>query len=176
MNRERAMKVANAVLYEGYMLYPYRRSALKNRQRWSFGIVYPPDYHEVAAGTERSQMHSEILVQVTEDATLQVQVRFLHLIVRDLAAWVGGQLQPVESLTVNGERVESYQEGIERSLECELKLFDGAQQGSPFLFSGSVVKEALRNADGEVVGEAQRRQHEIAGTLSVSAVRVRETV
>ena len=49
MNRELAMKVANAVLYEGYMLYPYRPSAIKNRQRWSFGILYPPAYEECVA-------------------------------------------------------------------------------------------------------------------------------
>ena len=34
-------QVANAVLYEGYILYPYRPSAVKNRQRWNFGVVYP---------------------------------------------------------------------------------------------------------------------------------------
>ena len=63
MNRELAKKVADAVLYEGYMLYPYRASALKNRQRWSFGILYPPAYPEVACGTERSGMHSECLLE-----------------------------------------------------------------------------------------------------------------
>ena len=44
-------QIANAVLYEGYILYPYRPSALKNRQRWSFGILYPPAYPEVALTT-----------------------------------------------------------------------------------------------------------------------------
>jgi hypothetical protein len=34
-------KIADAVLYEGYILWPYRRSALKNTQRWTFGGVYP---------------------------------------------------------------------------------------------------------------------------------------
>ena len=61
MNRELARKVADAVLYEGYMLYPYRPSAIKNRQRWSFGILYPPAYPEVKLGTERFFMHSECL-------------------------------------------------------------------------------------------------------------------
>ena len=63
MNRELAKKVADAVLYEGYMLYPYRRSAIKNQQRWSFGILYPPAYEEVQSGTERSVMHSECLLE-----------------------------------------------------------------------------------------------------------------
>ena len=33
--------IADAVLYEGYALWPYRRSALKNQRRWTFGGVYP---------------------------------------------------------------------------------------------------------------------------------------
>ena len=34
-------RVADAVLYEGYLLYPYRPSSVKNRQRWTFGGVFP---------------------------------------------------------------------------------------------------------------------------------------
>ena len=35
-------KLADTILYEGYILWPYRRSALKNRKRWTFGCVFPP--------------------------------------------------------------------------------------------------------------------------------------
>ena len=42
MNSQAVRDIARAILYEGYMLYPYRRSAMKNRQRWSFGVLYPP--------------------------------------------------------------------------------------------------------------------------------------
>ncbi len=34
-------KIADAVLYEGYVLWPYRRSALKNTRRFTFGGVTP---------------------------------------------------------------------------------------------------------------------------------------
>ena len=34
-------QIANAVLYEGYILYPYRASALKNRCRWTIGGLVP---------------------------------------------------------------------------------------------------------------------------------------
>ncbi len=33
MNLTRVEKIAAAVLYEGYILYPYRPSAIKNQQR-----------------------------------------------------------------------------------------------------------------------------------------------
>ena len=34
-------RVADAVLFEGYLLYPYRASAQKNRIRWQFGVLTP---------------------------------------------------------------------------------------------------------------------------------------
>ena len=37
-----ARRIADAVLYEGYLLYPYRLSSAKNQFRWQFGIVAPP--------------------------------------------------------------------------------------------------------------------------------------
>ena len=44
-------KIAAAVLYEGYVLWPYRRSAPKNQQRWTLGGVYPRAYSEARGGT-----------------------------------------------------------------------------------------------------------------------------
>jgi hypothetical protein len=37
-------RIADAVLYEGYILYPYRPSAVKNQQRWNFGVLCPESY------------------------------------------------------------------------------------------------------------------------------------
>jgi len=39
VNTKMVEDVADAVLYEGYMLYPYRASAIKNQQRWNFGVL-----------------------------------------------------------------------------------------------------------------------------------------
>ena len=44
MNLDSVRKIADAVLYEGYILYPYRASAQKNRSRWQFGVVMAPGY------------------------------------------------------------------------------------------------------------------------------------
>ncbi|MBA2284899.1 MAG: hypothetical protein H0W02_05415, partial [Ktedonobacteraceae bacterium] len=52
MRLEQVKEIANAVLYEGYLLYPYRQSALKNRTRWTFGAVYPREYSEANNGLE----------------------------------------------------------------------------------------------------------------------------
>jgi hypothetical protein len=73
MNRQKVEEIANAVLYEGYLLYPYRASAVKNRQRFNFGVLYPPAFGE------RSSMRTECLAEASENAILNVQVRFLQL-------------------------------------------------------------------------------------------------
>ena len=44
MNLAPVEAIAKAVLYEGYILYPYRASNVKNQRRWTFGGVYPRDY------------------------------------------------------------------------------------------------------------------------------------
>ena len=61
-------KVANALLYEGYLLYPYRPSALKNRQPFNFGIVAPGE-----------EMQTECLVEGDASTTFDIRVRFLQL-------------------------------------------------------------------------------------------------
>ena len=87
MNWEVAENIANAVLYEGYMLYPYRPSALKNQQRWNFGTLYPPQYENVRQGTERSQLHAECLLRTTQQTSLEIRVRFLQLAATEPGSW-----------------------------------------------------------------------------------------
>ena len=55
-------QVADAVLYEGYILYPYRASAQKNRSRWQFGVLMPPSY-TAADPSESSTMHAECVLE-----------------------------------------------------------------------------------------------------------------
>src|SRR3954462_1741286 len=82
MNQAHAEKIANAVLYEGYILYPYRPSSVKNRQRWTFGGVFPRAYSEAQAGGEPWAVRAEWLVRGGGDARLSGCVRFLRLIDR----------------------------------------------------------------------------------------------
>src|SRR6476661_319194 len=78
-------KIADAVLYEGYILYPYRPSAVKNQQRWNFGVVCPESYAVTQSGTESAAMRTECLLEVEASTTLDVKVRFLHLMQREVA-------------------------------------------------------------------------------------------
>lgn len=54
--------IARAVLYESYLLYPYRPSSVKNRVRWTFGGLFPRDYAEATGGSERWQARTECIV------------------------------------------------------------------------------------------------------------------
>lgn len=89
MNVKLVEDIAAAVLYEGYILYPYRASAIKNKQRWTFGVVYPRAYAEQQSGADAWSMQTECLVRASSEAVPTVRVRFLHLIARTLdgQAW-----------------------------------------------------------------------------------------
>jgi hypothetical protein len=73
-------QIADAILYEGYILYPYRASALKNGQRWNFGVLYPPSYAAAQQGSDSSVMRCECLAR---GGSVKVTVRFLQLVARD---------------------------------------------------------------------------------------------
>src|ERR1700747_2091540 len=77
-------KMARAVLYEGYMLYPYRPSSVKNQQRWNFGVLCPQSYSEAQNGTEAWTMRTECLVEGGALTALEVRVRFLQLVARSI--------------------------------------------------------------------------------------------
>jgi len=76
-------QIAKAVLYEGYLLYPYRPSSVKNQQRFNFGVLYPQAYSEAQDSLEPCSLQTECLVvtdaQGDGEPTLELKLRFLHL-------------------------------------------------------------------------------------------------
>ena len=101
MRIEHIKEIANAVLYEGYLLYPYRQSAIKNRTRWTFGVVYPKEYSEANGGIEPWTMRTECLVQgQVDNITLDMTVRFLHLLTRTVVQPESVENDQVERLVV----------------------------------------------------------------------------
>ena len=84
-------RIADAVLYEGYILWPYRRPAMKNRQRWTFGGVYPRA-HSDGRDDDPWTMETQCLVEGDADAAIDVEVRFLHVVERQVGRYAGGEL------------------------------------------------------------------------------------
>jgi hydrogenase maturation protease len=73
-------RIVNALLYEGYILYPYRASAVKNRLRFTYGVVYPKPYAE-GQPQDSSIMRTQCLA-FGEDATVDIRVTFLRSVDR----------------------------------------------------------------------------------------------
>jgi hypothetical protein len=97
-------KIADAVLYEGYLLWPYRRSALKNTRRFTFGGVTPEE-----------PMRTEVLLEAGPEHGLEVTVRFLQAVHRQPHR----DGEPVDELTVDGERHLSFEEATEREVSIQ---------------------------------------------------------
>ena len=137
--------IADAVLYEGYLLWPYRRTALKNQRRWTFGGVYPPA-HSARHPDDAWRMRTECLLEADGAPRVDVRVRFLHVVARQLFA--GGR--PVDELVVDGERHVTWDEAVEREVllqgpGCVPISIDAGRVEEP-LGDGSMVHswEALR--------------------------------
>lgn len=154
-------RIADAVLYEGYILYPYRPSAVKNQQRWNFGVLCPEPYAVAQQGTESPTMRTECLIEVDSTATVSVKVRFLHLIQRDV---------------VDGEVLQTWQEAVAREVVVtELRLSQtGSHQSVRFRFAGSRTTEPrIDEASHESTGLIVRTQQELAVGVEISAVPVK---
>ena len=84
-----ARGVADAILYEGYLLYPYRQSSRKNQARFQFGVLMPPAYAAVD-DNEPSASQTECLAECADDARVEIVARFLHVRERLVQAPVAG--------------------------------------------------------------------------------------
>jgi hypothetical protein len=102
---DRARAVADAVLYEGYLLYPYRASSGKNLSRWQWGVLGPPGAAADGLG-EEPDLSSSCLLRAGTDGEVTLRLRFLQLQTRRAEAAAPGdpgRFQPVGELRL-GER------------------------------------------------------------------------
>jgi hypothetical protein len=140
-------QIADAILYEGYILYPYRASSLKNGQRWNFGVLYPPEYSAAQHGSDSSTMQCECLARLAQDqdAKLKVTVRFLQLVTR-----------------------ESWQEAIAREIETDVSSTHS------FLFPARVERDAdgIVRRQEEVEGLIEVSSRSLADGWSRISVRI----
>jgi len=171
-------KIAEAVLYEGYLLWPYRKSARKNQQRWTFGGVYPRAYSEARGEDDPWIMQTQCLVVGDGEATIEVKVRFLHVTERKVGRKSGETLQFVEELRVGGELYLPWDEATER--EIAVGRFKLSELGSPERIGIDMPagsrEEPLRGPAEEVVGALVRGWCMLRGTVEVEAEPLREGI
>jgi hypothetical protein len=166
---EAAAKVADAVLYEGYVLYPYRASAAKNQIRWQFGVLAPEQYC-AAGGPEKHVMRTECLLEAGGDAWMDVRIRCLQVQTRIVEIADGDQFTPVESLEIDGRSWSTWDEALEQEINLsDLNLDDLIGEGRQHKIDLPAAQsdELLRTSEGEVAGRLVRERAPVAGWIRV---------
>jgi hydrogenase maturation protease len=179
MNLTAADRIAKAVLYEGYMLYPYRPSAVKNQQRFNFGVVYPQAFSERQKGTDPWTMQSECLVLGSAGSVLEVRVRFLQLVDRSIEERAEGGFRAVKALDVGERSWYSWQEAVEHEVSVvatDLESLSRSPVSWPVQLSSGAETEPIQDKRGEVAGRIVRTQYAINASVQVAAHGVAEQV
>jgi hydrogenase maturation protease len=177
MSIESVEKIAEAVLYEGYMLYPYRASAVKNQQRWNFGVVYPRAYSEQQSGSDAWTMQTECVLEADLSTRLNIEIRFLQIVNRSIgkllhpASELPASGEPefaiVDKLTTGGRTYTSWQEAMERKVT--LPALNPAaflsQRQSFFDFRAEREFEAITSPNGMIEGVIIRDWENLSGSI-----------
>jgi hypothetical protein len=158
---DRARAVADAVLYEGYLLYPYRGTSSKNQSRWQFGVLGPPGAAEAGLG-EDDTLAAEFLVDGAQAITLVT--RFLQLQHRRAQReLVNGEFEPVDELTTPAGSWLTWDEAVECEMSFGPLAFDDQAWTLPVAAPAATDTELV---DG---GRLVRERQEVHGVLTVAS-------
>jgi hypothetical protein len=171
---DHARRVADAILYEGYLLYPYHQAAQKNQMRFQFGVLMPPGYARVDPN-EASASRTECVLECADDAEVDVTVRFLHLqrrLVKEASP--DGRLRDVAAMTVASTEVTAWDEATEREQRVRSVVSEllGGDRTVEFHVGAEETWEDLTDADGRLAGRLIRRSDAIDGLIRIGAERV----
>jgi hypothetical protein len=171
-----ARSVADAVLYEGYVLYPYRASSRKNQVRFQWGVLTPKAFSE-SEGSERWSLRTECLVDPYATPVLSVRLRCLQAQHRTVEKVVAGSdgtaFETVEFLEVDGTLHVDWDEAVDQIIDVTPLALVGDNSGSElaFTFDSGTTTELITDASGSVVGRFVRRRQPVEGVISVTASR-----
>lgn len=178
MRIEQVKDIADAVLYEGYLLYPYRQSAIKNRQRWLIGVLYPREYSEANGSIEPYAMQTECLIVGKLDTRVDVYIRFLHLLtctkIESLAELSQSALHSDNAKVSGRFDNDAHEEGIEREIAClslPLHTLLAHPQTVEINFPAS---HEVEKPDGGFPILLVREQQAVAGVALISAEQLDE--
>jgi hypothetical protein len=158
--------VADAILYEGYLLYPYRRSSPKNRVRWQFGILAPRQWLSPEASADTSvagsadgwYQQTECLLEAASTAVVCVRLRYLHVHHRSVQrAHADGSFEPVDALTIAGQRYLTFDDAVPREHDVVVGVAELA--ATPLVVDvrvpGGEEVESLPHGAGRIVRSCQ---------------------
>jgi hypothetical protein len=179
-----ARAVADAVLYEGYVLYPYRASSRKNQVRFQWGVLAPRAYSE-ADGTERWSARTECLADLGDERArrdrpiLRVRVRCLQTQRRRVEARLNGTVPlsrapafgPVDALEVDGTSHVEWEEAVDRVVDLRPLVIPrggAAADELSFHLEGGSETESVHRADGTLAGRFVRERLAVDGVVRVA--------
>jgi len=157
---DRARAVADAVLYEGYLLYPYRGTSCKNQSRWQFGVLGPCGAADDGLG-EDATLATEFLVEGARALTLVV--RFLQLQHRRAERETGHGFVPVDELNTPAGSWLTWDEAVEREISFGPLAFDDQP------WSLTVSADAATDVELLDGGRLVRERREVRGVLAVTS-------
>jgi hypothetical protein len=168
MTWERARAIADAVLLEGYVLYPYRKTSTKNQYRWTFGVVAPRAWSE-GGGCEPWWLETQILVEA-ERPRCRARLRFLQVVRRTVEQVSGDRKSPpraVDHLEVDGQVFVPWEEGEVRELDVDVHALQDTQ-GFAFSFPAGEDVEVVYDAAGNDAARIVRTRAALDGVVRVS--------
>ncbi|WP_431676958.1 hypothetical protein [Kitasatospora sp. KL5] len=164
-----ARQIADAVLFEGYVLYPYRASSAKNRLRWQFGVLVPPGFGEGSG--EHPDQCTELLVEPRRGATISAELRFLRVQRRTVQRLrEDGGHEDTEALELADRVLTPWDEGAEERVQLSATVDEllAGEVAVPVHCPARTEIEAVREGeDGRTVGRTVRRCAQVDGVLRV---------
>ncbi len=173
MNLDHARTVADAVLYEGYLLYPYRATSSKNQSRWQWGVLGPQGAAAAGFG-EESAMSTQCLIRSGAQGQVTIHFRFLQLQTRgveQVSPHDPERFEPVTELHVGPQTWMSWDEAVAHEVELgpsRLATLHGGRT-FPVHISGGEDVELLQGVDGRTVGRIVRRRGVLSAVVDVTA-------
>jgi len=161
-----ARQVADAVLYEGYLLYPYRASSSKNQVRWQFGILGPGGAGAAGVG-EAPQMSTEVVVEPQPGAVLDLHLRFLQVQSRVVEQRTADGWAAVDELLVGGTRWIPFHEAVSREIPLLGLAVSASRTATVDVPAGQEVEE-LYDQDHRLVGRLVRTRWALEGAVTVA--------
>ncbi|WNO76310.1 hypothetical protein [Streptomyces sp. AM8-1-1] len=166
---DQARAVADAVLFEGYVLYPYRASSAKNRMRWQFGVLVPPAW--AVTGGEHSVQRTECLLEPRDGERLHAELRFLHVRRRTVERLgPDGSYTEVPELELADRVVVPWDEGAEERVLIHAPLIELTEDQAHaravrFDLPPATTYEPVLDEDGTTLGRLVRRRERLSGEL-----------
>ncbi|MGH8890861.1 MAG: hypothetical protein ACRDV3_14025 [Acidothermaceae bacterium] len=174
-------QVADAVLYEGYVLYQYRQSSVKNRgPRWQFGVLSPLsviraediDDSSVAGSVESWFQQTECLIEAPRDARLDVRIRFLHVQQKTIEVRRDdGAFAPVRSLDAGERLYVGFDEALPEEFQLSAELTELHDRHVELAFPGARTTEPIRDHADDLIGRIVRQTRQLNARLRLDVQR-----